>query len=86
MDRNRVSGQFLAAWGLHKLMERAAEAYLQHFYGKLLAEYAREMRYERARLMRQTPLDYRRVREMDRSIEEHTALLRDLEFEQALRK
>jgi hypothetical protein len=67
-------------------MERAAEAYLHYFYRKLLVEYGKEMRYERARLMRQAPMDYRRVREMDRSLEDLTARLQDIEFEQALRK
>ena len=86
MVRSRVSGQFLAAWGLDKLMERMAEAYLQHFYRKLLIEYGKEMRYERARLMREVPMDYRRVREMDRGLEEVTGRLRDIEFEQALRE
>ena len=86
MVRSRVSGQFLAAWGLDRLMEKAAQAYLRYFYRKLLIEYSKETRYERARLMRQTPLDYQRVREMDRSLEEVTARLTDIEFEQALRK
>ncbi|TAL33700.1 MAG: hypothetical protein EPN97_09270 [Alphaproteobacteria bacterium] len=86
MGRSVVAGQFLAAVGLETLMERAAHAYLQHFYRKILIEYSRETRFERARLMRQSPLDYRRVRELDRALEEATERLRDLEFEQSLRK
>jgi len=86
MGRSVVAGQFLAAVGLDTLMERAAHAYLQHLYRKVLAEYSREVRLERARLMRQSPLDYRRVRELDRELDEATERLRDLEFEQALRK
>lgn len=86
MGRSVVAGQFLAAVGLETLMDRAAQSYLEHFYHRILVEYSREMRYERARLMRQTPLDYRRVREMDRALEEVTERLRGMEFEQALRK
>lgn len=86
MGRSVVAGQFLAAVGLESLMERAAHGYLQHFYRKILVEYSREVRLERARLMRQSPLDYRRVRGLDRELEEATERLRELEFEQALRK
>lgn len=86
MRRSVVAGQFLAAVGLDTLMERAAHAYLLYLYRKILIEYGREARFERARLMRQSPMDYRRVRDMDRALEEATERLQGLEFEQALRE
>jgi hypothetical protein len=85
MGRSVIAGQFLAAVGLESLMECAAHACLQHFYRKILIEYSREARFERARLMRQSPLDYRRVRELDRVLEEAIGRLQELEFEQLLR-
>ncbi|MEZ0223813.1 MAG: hypothetical protein ACAH83_04605 [Alphaproteobacteria bacterium] len=86
MRHSVVAGQFLAAVGLETLMDRAAHACLEHFYRKILVEYSRETRFERARLMRQSPLDYRRVRDLDRELEEATKRLQELDFEQSLRK
>lgn len=86
MRRSVVAGQFLAAVGIDILLERAAHAYLQYFYRKILLEYSREARFERARLMRQSPMDYRRVRDMDRALEEATERLQGLEFEQSLQE
>lgn len=84
MTRRTVTAQFLAALGLEHLMEQAVQAHMAHFRRKILIEYSREARYERARLMRQNPLDYRKVREMDRALEEAAALLRAAELEQPL--
>jgi hypothetical protein len=84
MIRSTVAGQFLAALGLERLMELAVQAHLVHFRRKILVEYSREARFGRARLLRCNPLDYRKVRDMDRALEEAAARLREMELEQSL--
>ena len=80
---NTVSNHFLAAVGLEQQLNRAAQSYLEHFYWKILTSYRTEMQYERARLMRQNPLDYRAVREMDREMDDVSRRLRQMEQEDA---
>lgn len=82
MALNTVTNQFLAAQGVERRLEQAAEDYLQHFYWKILTAYRREVQYERARLMRQTPMNYRAVRDLDRELDDITSRLREVELEQ----
>ena len=86
MVRQTASGHFLAALGIEHRMEQAVRAHLLHFQHKLLQEYHKEIRYERARLMRRSPMDYRAVRALDRELEEITTLLRESELERSMRK
>jgi len=83
MDPKRVSTHFLACHGLEHLLNRMAEAYLRRVFFGLLQEYRREARVERARLMRQNPLDYRAVRAMDFELDDVTRRLQRAEIEQA---
>lgn len=83
MDPKRVSTHFLASFGLEHLINRMIEAYLQRVCFHLLQEYRREAQYERARLMRQSPLDYRAVRAMDFALEDATRRLQRAEIEQS---
>lgn len=79
---NTVTNQFLASMGITRPLERAAEEHLKHFYFKVLTTYRTEIQYERARLMRQSPMDYRAVRQLDRDLDDITSRLRQLELEQ----
>ena len=54
MALNTVTNQFLAALGVERRLEKAAEDHLQHFYWKILTAYRKEVQYERARLMRKS--------------------------------
>lgn len=83
MDPKRVSTHFRASLGLEHLLNRVAEAYLQQLFFGLLQEYRREAQVERARLMRQNPLDYRAVRAMDFEMEDVTRRLQRAEIERA---
>ena len=83
MDPKRVSSHFVAAMGLEHLLNRMAEIYLRTLLKGLVTEYRKEAQYERARLMRQNPLDYRAVRQMDHELEEVRRRLQQMEFEQA---
>lgn len=83
MALNTVTNQFLAALGLERSLERATERHLSHLYLKILTAYRTEVQYERARLMRQNPLDYRAVRKMDHELDDITRRLRDMELEQS---
>ena len=83
MDLKRVSTQFLASLGLEHLINRVIEAYLQRVCHHLLQEYRKEAQVERARLMRQSPLDYRAVRAMDYALDDATRRLQRAEIEQA---
>ncbi len=83
MDPKRVSTHFVAAIGLDRLLNRMAEIYLQIILKGLISEYRKEAQYERARLMRQNPLDYRAVRQMDHELEDVRRRLQHMEFEQA---
>lgn len=80
MDRKTATRHFLAAIGLEKLFERATRDYLGHFYQQILVEYRKEVQVERARLMRASPMDYRKVRAMDRELEEIAQMLREREM------
>jgi transcription initiation factor IIE alpha subunit len=80
MDRKTVTRHFLAALGLERLFERATRDYLSHFYQQILIEYRKEVQVERARLMRMSPMDYRKVRAMDRELDEITTMLREREM------
>jgi len=80
MDRKTVTHHFIAALGLERIFEKATSDYLSHFYQQILAEYRKEVQVERARLMRASPMDYRRVRAMDRELEEIATLLREREM------
>lgn len=84
MALKTVTNQFLAALGLERRLNAELEAHAQDFYRKMLITYREEMRYERARLMRQSPMDYRAVRDMDRDMESVTRRLRELELEQLI--
>lgn len=84
MALNTVTNQFLAALGVEHALERATVAVLAGFHLQLLKLYCVEAKIERARLMRQNPLDYGALRAMDRELEEVICLLRDLEMEQRL--
>lgn len=84
MALKTVTNQFLAALGLEHRLNTELEAHAQVFYRKMLITYRQEMRYERARLMRQSPMDYRAVRDMDRDMEAVTRRLRELELEQLI--
>ena len=83
MDPKRVSTHFLACHGLEHLINRMAEAYLKRLFFHLLQEYRTEAQVERARLMRQNPLDYRAVRAMDFEMEDVTRRLQRAEIERA---
>jgi hypothetical protein len=72
---------FLAAVGVEQEMKRVAEGHLQVFYQNLLTEYRKEAQYERARLMRKSPLDYKAVRSMDHELDEIDRQLRSMEME-----
>ena len=82
MALNTVTNQFLAALGVERRLEQAAEDCLQHFYWKILIAYKKEVQYERARLMRQSPMNYKAVRDLDRELDDITSRLRDMELEQ----
>lgn len=84
MALNTVTNQFLAALGLEYNLNNAMQAHAQAFYRKMLLTYSQEMRYERARLMRQNPMDYRAVRAMNRDLDALTRRLRELELEQLI--
>ena len=84
MDPKRVSTHFVAALGLDRLLNRMAELYLQRILTGLIGEYRREAQYERARLMRQNPLDYRAVRHMDHELEAVRRRLQQMEWEQGI--
>jgi len=84
MALNSGTNQFLAALGVEHALERATVATLAGFHLQLLKLYCVEAKIERARLMRQNPLDYGALRAMDRELEEVICLLRDLEMEQRL--
>lgn len=84
MALNAVTNQFLAALGVEHALERATVATLAGFHLQLLKLYCVEAKIERARLMRQNPLDYGALRAMDRELDEVICLLRDLEMEQRL--
>ncbi|MDE1153916.1 MAG: hypothetical protein PW788_15390 [Micavibrio sp.] len=78
-----VAHHFQAAFGLEHLINRMAQAYLQFLLWKLTAEYRREAQYERARLMRQNPLDYRAVRGMDHELASVARRLADMDAARA---
>ncbi len=82
MALNTVTNQFLAALGIERRLEKAVEEHLQHFHWKILTAYRAEVQYERAKLMRRTPMDYRAVRNLDRELDDITCRLRDMELEQ----
>lgn len=82
MALKTVTNQFLAALGLEHRLNTEMQAHAQAFYRKILITYQQEMRYERAKLMRQSPTDYRAVRDMDRDLDAVTRRLRELELEQ----
>lgn len=82
MALNTVTNQFLAAMGIERSLEKAAEDHLQHFYWKILTSYKKEVQYERARLMRKAPMDYKAVRDLDRELDDITGRLREIELEQ----
>lgn len=84
MALNTVTNQFLAALGIEHAFERATVATLAGFHLQLLKLYGVEAKIERARLMRQNPLDYQALRAMDRELEEVACLLRELETQQRL--
>ncbi|MBL8713709.1 MAG: hypothetical protein JNM12_12485 [Alphaproteobacteria bacterium] len=84
MALNTVTNQFLAALGIEHAFERATVATLAGFHLQLLKLYCVEAKIERARLMRQNPLDYQALRAMDRELEEVACLLREIEMEQRL--
>lgn len=77
---NSFNQHFLAAVGVEQEMKRVAEGHLQVFYQNILSEYRKEAQYERARLMRQTPMNYRAVRNMDHELEEIDRQLRSMEM------
>lgn len=81
MPLNTVANQFLAALGLERLFEKAVEQHLSHVYWKILMSYRKEVQFERARLMRQVPMDYLQVRRLDRELEDINTSLRDIELE-----
>lgn len=80
MDRKTVTAHFIAALGLERIFEKATSDYLGHFYQQILVEYRKEVQVERARLMRASPMDYRKVRAMDRELDEITTMLREREM------
>ena len=82
MALNTVTNQFLAALGIERRLEKAVEDHLRHFHWKVLTAYRAEVQYERAKLMRRTPLDYRAVRNLDREMDDIHTRLRDMELEQ----
>jgi hypothetical protein len=84
MALNTVTNQFLAALGVEHALERATVATLAGFHLQLLKLYCVEAKVERARLMRQNPMDYHALRAMDRELEEISFLLREIETEQRL--
>lgn len=84
MALKTVTNQFIAALGLEHRLNSEMQAHAQAFYRKMLINYRQEMRYERARLMRQCPMDYRAVRDMDRDLDALTRRLRELELEQLI--
>jgi len=73
-----VTRHFQAAFGLEHVVNRMAQAYLQLLLWKLTAEYRRETQFERARLMRQNPLDYCAVRGMDHELDNVTRRLAEM--------
>ncbi len=84
MALNTVTNPFLAALGIEHALERATVATLAGFHLQLLKLYRVEAQVERARLMRQNPMDYHALRAMDRELEEVNFLMRELEMEQRL--
>ncbi len=81
MVDNTVSNHFIAAVGVEKQMEKAAEAELQAFYATILHQYRRETQNERARQLLKRPLDYARVRALDRELQEIIWKLCELDME-----
>lgn len=79
MTDNTVLNHFVAAVGVEKQMEKAAEAHLQDFYISILRQYRPEAQYERARLLLKKPLDYRAVRDLDRELDDIVCKLREME-------
>jgi hypothetical protein len=79
MAHNTVSNHFLAAIGFEQLLTREAASHLGAFYAQALTEYKREAQVERARLMRQTPTDYRAVRQMDHELDDVTRRLQEID-------
>ena len=79
MALNTVTNPFLAALGVEHALERATVATLAGFHLQLLKLYCVEAKIERARLMRQNPMDYHALRAMDREIEEVGALLHEIQ-------
>ena len=84
MDPKRVSTHFVAAMGLEHLLNRMAEIYLRIVLKAIIGEYRKEAQYERARLMRQNPLDYRAVRQMDFELEDVRRRLQRMEMEEGI--
>ncbi|MDI1229382.1 MAG: hypothetical protein PSY14_17010 [bacterium] len=82
MALNSVTNPFLAALGIEHALERATVATLAGFHLQLLKLYRVEAQVERARLMRQSPLDYHALRAMDRELEEVNFLMREIDMEQ----
>ena len=82
MALNTVTNPFLAALGVEHALERATVATLAGFHLQLLKLYCVEAKIERARLMRQNPMDYHALRAMDRELDEINLLMRDIEMEQ----
>ncbi len=81
MALNTVTNPFLAALGIEHALERATVATLAGFHLQLLKLYRVEAQVERARLMRQSPLDYHALRAMDRELEEVNFLMREIDME-----
>lgn len=81
MELRTASKQFSAAVGLEHQINKFACGYLQCLYIGALDEYRKEARYERARLMRQNPLDYKAVRQMDYELEQASLHLQRLEID-----
>jgi hypothetical protein len=80
MVKETATAHFIAALGLERLFEKATRDYLSHFYQRVLVEYRKEVQVERARLMRQCPLDYRKVRMLDRELDDISAMIREREM------
>lgn len=81
MVENTVSNHFIAAVGVEKQMEKVAEAELQAFYATILVQYRRETQNERARQLLKRPLDYTRVRALDRELQDIIWKLCELDME-----
>lgn len=79
MALNTVTNPFLAALGIEHALESATIATLAGFHLQLLKLYRVEAQVERARLMRQNPMDYHALRAMDRELEEVGALLHEIQ-------